>query len=352
MDKRPFFRRKSVRIVLIVFVLLCAGAAVAGYSVYKKVMLPNVKLDGKETSIYVRSDDNLETLTHMLADSNILDDEKSFTWWAKKRNLGNHLHAGHYIIQNNMSNRSLVNLLSSGRQTPVDVTFNNIRTKTDFAGRIGEQLEVDSADLIHFFDTTKLFADWGLTADNFMTLFIPNTYEFYWTTSVNNFVVRMKKEHDAFWTSQRITEAKNIGLTPEEVYILASIVYSENEKAADEARRIAGVYMNRINDHEKLEADPTVKFAIGDFAKKRIYLSDLEINSPYNTYRNLGLPPGPIHMPPIVYIDAVLHYEKHEYKFMCARGDGSGYHYFAKTLAEHNQNRRLYIQALDKAGIY
>lgn len=315
-------------------------------------MLSNVSLDDKQGDVFISSKDNLDSLVEQLKDKKYLKNPDAFLWWAAKRHLDTHLQPGHYLITNSMSNRDLVNLFGSGRQTPVNVTFNNIRTKTDFAKRIGEQLEPDSIDFIHYFDTSLVFTKLGLTKDNFMTLFIPNTYELYWTSSTNSFISRMKKEHDAFWSEDRLSQAKKIGLTPEQVYILASIVYSENEKAADEAPRIAGVYMNRINNNEKLEADPTVKFAIGDFAKKRIYLSDLEIDSPYNTYKYYGLPPGPIHMPPIVYIDAVLNYEHHEYKFMCARGDGSGYHYFAKTLAEHNRNRQLYIQALDKAGIH
>ena len=265
--------------------------------------------------------------------------------------MGSHLTAGRYVITPGMSNREIVNLLMSGRQTPVNVTFNNIRTKADFAGRIGEQLIADSSDFVAYFDSSAYFSTLGLNKDNFMTIFIPNTYELYWNTDAEGFVKRMAKEHDNFWTQARRDKAKKIGLSPEEVYILASIVYSENDKAADEAPRIAGVYMNRINKGMKLEADPTVKFAIGNFAIKRILFADLEIESPYNTYKHVGLPPGPIHMPPIAYIDAVLNYEHHEYIFMCANGDGSGYHLFAKTLAEHNRNRDIYIATLNKQGI-
>lgn len=351
-ERVAFFKRRIVRIVLLVILIAISVTAIIGYGMYKKVMLSNVSLKDHSGDVYISSKDDLNSVILQLKEKNLLKDPDAFVWWAAKRHLDTHLQAGHYLIKNGMSNRDLVNLFGSGRQTPVNVTFNNIRTKTDFAKRIGEQLEPDSLDFMNYFDTTNLFSKLGLTKDNFTTLFIPNTYELYWTSSAENFILRMKKEHDAFWNETRLAKAKQIGLTPEQVYILASIVYSENEKAADEAPRIAGVYMNRINKNEKLEADPTVKFAIGDFAKKRIYLSDLEIDSPYNTYKYFGLPPGPIHMPPIAYIDAVLNYEHHEYKFMCARGDGSGYHYFAKTLAEHNRNRQLYIQALDKAGIH
>lgn len=333
-------------------VLLVGGVIVGiiGYSLYNKIMAPNVKAD-KEASVFVYHGDNLDSIIARCARQNLLRSPENFRWWAQRQGLDNLLKPGRYAVSNGMSTRELVNLLASGRQTPVKVTFNNLRTKNDLAGRIAQQLEPDSSDIIAFFDTTTMFTSIGLNKENFMTIFIPNTYELYWTSTPSEFVARMIKEHDVFWNADRLNAAKEIGLSPEQVYILASIVYSENEKAADEAPRIAGVYMNRLQKGMKLEADPTVKFAIGDFTIKRILFADLEIDSPYNTYKYPGLPPGPIHMPPIAYIDAVLHYEHHDYIFMCASGDGSGYHLFAKTLAEHNRNRDIYIRTLNKAGI-
>lgn len=341
---------KTWRIFLIVFLLAIGIVGVLGYSKYKKVVAPNVTT-AENFSLYITANADLESVTEQLKKANILKDETSFYWWATKKDLFKNLHPGRYVLKNGMSNREIVNLLMSGRQTPVNVTFNNIRIKKDFAGRIGAQIEADSIDFITYFDTTSYFKSLGLTKDNFMTLFIPNTYELYWNTSAESFIKRMQKEHETFWNSARLNKTKEIGLTPEEVYILASIVYSENDRASDEASRIAGVYMNRLHKGMKLEADPTVKFAIGDFAKKRIYFADLEIESPYNTYKYAGLPPGPIHMPPIKYIDAVLNYEKNDYIFLCGRGDGSGRHYFAETLSEHNKNRAMYIQTLNKLGI-
>ncbi len=341
---------KTWRIFLFTLLLVAAIVGVLGYAKYKKVVQPNLTME-ENFSLYLTSDPQMESVTEQLKNANILNDEASFYWWATKKKLGENLHPGRYILKNGMSNRDIVNLLMSGRQTPVNVTFNNIRTKKDFAGRIGEQIEADSIDFVKYFDTTTYFKSLGLTKDNFMTLFIPNTYELYWNTDAASFIKRMEKEHAAFWSPARLNKAKEIGLTPQEVHILASIVYSENDRASDEASRIAGVYMNRIHKGMKLEADPTVKFAIGDFAKKRIYFADLEIESPYNTYKYAGLPPGPIHMPPIKYIDAVLNYEKNDYIFLCGRGDGSGRHYFAKTLAEHNRNRAMYINTLNSLGI-
>lgn len=331
-------------------IIIGAAAAFFGYTTYQKIVAPNVKAE-TAVHIYVPEGATYEQVIAQFTNQDVLRNPDAFAWWAKRQGLPDHLKRGHYLIETGMSNREIVNLMMSGRQTPVRITFNNMRTKQDFAGRIAQQLDLDSASLLGFLDTTSLFTKRGFTPDNLMTVFIPNTYELYWTATASEFVERMLKEHDAFWTAERINKAEKIGLSPEQVYILASIVYSENERAADEAPRIAGVYMNRILSGMKLEADPTVKFAIGDFTIKRLLFADLEIESPYNTYKYHGLPPGPIHMPPIAYIDAVLNYEQHDYIFMCANGDGSGYHLFAKTLAEHNRNRDIYIQTLNKKGI-
>jgi UPF0755 protein len=345
-----FSRKQWIWTFVAIFFIGVTVVLIVGYAYYGKIMAPNVQADG-EASLFVYHGDDLDAIVNRCAEDELLRDPDGFTWWAKRQGLDNLLKPGRYLVHDGMSSRELVNLLASGRQTPVRVTFNNLRTKYDLAGRIAQQLEPDSAEIMAYFDTSDVFHSAGLNADNFMTLFIPNTYELYWTSTPADFVARMIKEHDTFWNPARREAAQKIGLTPEQVYILASIVYSENEKAADEAPRIAGVYMNRIQKGMKLEADPTVKFAIGDFTIKRILFADLEIDSPYNTYKYTGLPPGPIHMPPIAYIDAVLHYEHHDYIFMCASGDGSGYHLFAKTLAEHNRNRDIYIRTLNKAGI-
>lgn len=342
--------KKIIKYTAVTLVILGVAAAFFGYSTYQKIVGPNVQAD-VPAHIYVTEGAQFEQIVAQFNEQQVLRNTDAFTWWAKRQGLPDHLKRGHYLIEPGMSNREIVNLLMSGRQTPVRITFNNMRTKQDFAGRIAQQLDLDSAALLGFLDTTSLFTKRGFTPDNYMTVFIPNTYEWYWTATASEFAERMLKEHDAFWTAERKNKAEKISLTPEQVYILASIVYSENERATDEAPRIAGVYMNRIHTGMKLEADPTVKFAIGDFTIKRLLYADLEIESPYNTYKYPGLPPGPIHMPPIAYIDAVLNYEQHDYIFMCANGDGSGYHLFAKTLDEHNRNRDIYIQTLNKKGI-
>lgn len=346
-------RRPAVKIVIWSIVILLIIAAIAlyfGYGEYRKVIQPNITTD-KDVSVYVLPNSTMDTVLAQLDSADALRNKKDLEWWMHKKDLNKHLTPGHYVFSNGMSNRDVVNILLSAQQTPVRVVFHNTRTLSDLAGKFAAQLMFDSLDMLHFLDSTSLFTAYGLTKDNRMTLFIPNTYEMYWTATPQEVVERMQKEHDVFWNADRMNKCAEIGLTPEQVLILASIVYSENAKHVDEAPRIAGVYMNRLQKGMRLEADPTVVYAIGDFTKNRVYLSDLDHDSPYNTYLYAGLPPGPIHMPPISYIDAVLNYEHHEYIFLCARGDGSYNHYFAKTLAEHERNRKLYQKELNRQGI-
>lgn len=344
-------RKKVLKILLWAVLLLLVAAGVLGYGYYKKAFAPNVAAKNGNTFLYIKTGFTLDSVIAELQQRGLVQDIASFRWVADKKHYATHIHPGRYALRNGMSNNSLVDLLRSGKQEPVNVTFNNCRTEYDLAGKVGQYIEADSADLIRYFDTTSYFQSAGLNKYNFMTLFIPNTYSFYWNTSAPEFVHRMREEHDAFWSPKRKAEADSIGLTPAEVYILASIVYSES-KRSDEAPRIAGVYMNRLKKNMPLQADPTVVYAIGDFSIRRVLDADKAVESPYNTYKYTGLPPGPIHMPPIAFIDAVLHYEHHDYLYLCARGDGSGYHYFAKTEKEHEKNSRRYHETLNKLRIY
>jgi UPF0755 protein len=241
-------------------------------------------------------------------------------------------------------------MLKGGLQTPLNVTFNNVRTKEDLAGKVGKYLQTDSVSILQLFADTAQIKKYGFTPETFSSMFIPNTYEFFWTTTATEFADRMKKEYDRFWNDERKKKAEEIKLTPVEVITLASIVQAETAKN-DELKTIAGLYINRLNRGMFLQADPTVKFAVGDFSLKRILNSHLEIDSPYNTYKNLGLPPGPINFPETSAIDAVLNFEKNKYYYMCAKEDFSGYHNFAATLAEHNRNAAKYRAALDRNKI-
>jgi len=240
--------------------------------------------------------------------------------------------------------------LRSGNQQPVQVTFNNLRFISELAGAVSKYIQPDSVELLKKFTDPATFEKYGFTESTFHCMFIPNTYEFYWTTTADQFLERMSMEYKHFWNEERRNKATKLGLTPEEVMTVASIVQEESNKK-DEKPIIAGLYLNRIKRGMPLQADPTVKFALGNFRIKRVLKSHLEVESPYNTYKYPGLPPGPINFPEIGSINAVLNAAKTPYIYMCAREDFSGYHNFAKTLSAHNENARKYREALDAQDI-
>jgi UPF0755 protein len=257
---------------------------------------------------------------------------------------------GKYKITKGLSNVDLVRLLRSGKQEPIQLTFQNIRLKTDFAGYIGKNFEIDSLEFLNMLDSIDLVRQYGFDEETIFCMFIPNTYELYWNTSKEKFFDRMQKEYLKFWDAERLNKAKKIGLSPIEVSILASIVDQE-ALFNKEMNRIAGVYMNRLHRGIKLEADPTVIFANGDFSVKRVLRKLLQKDSPYNTYKYLGLPPGPICMPSVAAIDAVLNFEQHNFIYFCAKEDFSGLHNFASNVTEHEMNARKFQQALNNRGI-
>ena len=274
-----------------------------------------------------------------------------FMWVADMKKYPGKIKPGHYVIKGDLSYTGLVNMLRSGNQTPVRVTFNNIRYLQDLAGRIGGQIEADSAQIMEFFSNPDNYRDDGFTRENVISVFIPDTYEFYWNTDASELYSRMLREYKRFWNDQRSEKAKNLGLTKIEVSILASIIDDEVTKA-DEKPRIAGVYLNRLKRGIPLQACPTIKFALNDFTITRVLNQHLKIESPYNTYLHRGFPPGPIGCPSIQGIDAVLNAEKHDYLYFAAKADFSGYHNFSRTLAEHNRYADQYQRELDKRRIY
>ena len=251
-----------------------------------------------------------------------------------------------------MSINDLINLLKSGNQTPVKITFNNTRTINDFVSNISSSLEIDSVSLLNAIYDKNFLLNNKLTNENVGCIFIPNTYEFYWNVSSEGFLNRMLLEYDKFWNNDRIKKSKLIPLNLNEISILASIVQMEQNIKYDERPIIAGLYLNRINQNMKLESDPTLIFALKDFSLKRVLNNDKKVLSPYNTYKNKGLPPGPICMPSINAIDAVLNFDKHNYIFMCAKEDLSGYHNFAVTYKKHLKNARRYQKMLSKKKIF
>ncbi|MBN3036356.1 MAG: endolytic transglycosylase MltG [Bacteroidales bacterium] len=349
-------RRKSRRNVmrrffLLSFMLIIAVAFVAGLYLHRIVYGPNTWVSGGgSTWLHVPTGSDFSDLKNLLYSQGMVLHRKRFEWLAERKNLPRHIHPGRYEITTGMSSNELINMLRSGEQTPVMLVFNNIRTRNEFAQRISRQIEADSLSIVSLLNDAALADSLGLNTENILTLFIPNTYEVYWTTDALGFISRMAREHKAFWNAERRALAAGIGLAPAEAAILASIVEKETNRV-DEMPAIAGVYLNRMRSGWLLQADPTVVFAWGDFSIHRVLNLHKKIESPYNTYIHRGLPPGPVCIPSVAAIDAVLHADQHDYFFFCARDDFSGYHDFARTLGEHNRNARRYQQALDRLNI-
>lgn len=327
-------------------VLLIGGSLIA-YKYYRMVYNVNVNLGQKQwTYLYIPTGADFSTVKRLLDEEGVLKDPAAFAWLAEKKGYTSKVKPGKYRITDGMTNNSLINLLRSGDQEAVKFTFKNFRTKQQLAGKAGGLLEADSSAIAQLlFSDSLMEAKYGLNSDEVLCLFLPNTYELWWNTSAQGFLDRMFKEYNTFWNQDRKKQAANLGLEPEEVIILASIVDQET-KQADEMSRVAGVYMNRIRNGMLLQADPTVIFAIGDFTINRVLNKHLSYDSPYNTYKHKGLPPGPICTPSALVIDKVLACEQHDYIYFCAKEDFSGHHNFAKTLAQHQENARRYQQAL------
>lgn len=345
-------KNSILKIIFALIVITIIAGGVIGYILYMRIYSDNVSLpDGKVAYLYIPTGATISTVYDSLYSNDYIINKKSFEWVAEKKNYKNHIRPGKYQLTAKMSNNRLINILRGGMQTPVKVTFNNIRLKTELAGRIAGQIEADSASIIKLLKDKTVLADYGFNENTILAMFIPNTYELYWNTSAKQFLERMNKEYRKFWNEKRQKRAEAIGLTPYEVSILASIVQAEQSTHNDEKPTIAGVYINRLNQDIPLEACPTLVYAIGDFSIKRVLEKDKKVESPYNTYMNKGLPPGPINLPEISSIDAVLNYKKHDYIFMCAKEDFSGYHYFSKTLSQHKAYAKKYWRELNRRGI-
>ena len=339
--KRSIFGVLGVLVILSVFIFI---------KMYKSIIYPNVSTK-ENYSLYIYSDDEFATVKDKLYSDSIIINRRSFEWLAKRLDYPKYIKSGHYVIKNGMNNNQLLNMLRSGSQTPVKFTFNNIRTIEQLASRIDEQLEMDSLSFLNAVKSNATLKEMGFDDENAAALFIPNTYELYWNIDADEFVEKMINEYNRFWNEDRLAKAKNLNITPIEVSILASIVDKETAKVS-EMPRIAGVYINRLKRNWLLQADPTLIFAVGDFEIKRVLDIHKEIESPYNTYKYIGLPPGPICIPSIAAIDAVLNAERHKYFYFCAKDDLSGYHVFARNMREHNINAEKYRKALNKKKIW
>jgi UPF0755 protein len=304
----------------------------------------------ESVSFKIYPNESVDKVLTELKKSGEIKNMKRLTFFLDKLGYEEPVADGNYKIVPGMSDFKLARIIKGGIQTPVKVTFNNVRTVDQLAGRLSKQFLADSLSLLECFKDTAWMDGAGFTPETYMCVFLPNTYEAWWNATPEKVLALFKREYDNFWSETHLNNAKKIGLTPVEVSTLASIVEEETNKG-DEMPKVAGLYMNRLHMDMPLQADPTVKFAVGNFSLKRIMKGHTMINSPYNTYKNIGLPPGPIRIPSIKAIEAVLSYERHSYLYMCAKSDFSGYHAFATTLSQHNDNAAAYHKALNSRGI-
>lgn len=330
---------------LIFFLVLSVLGISFTFYAYQVVYTPNI-LVGQENRLFiVEEGDSFKDIQREFHEKKYVQDLISFSFLARLMDYDEHIKPGHYLLRKDMSNIQAIRLLRSGAQEPVRITFNNVRLIPELAEKITKNLGMKPdefvAALIQFTMTNKS----GLTKDNVLVMFIPNTYKVYYNVTPDALVKRMYQEYENFWNEERKAKAKKIGLTPIEVSVLASIVQAESVRE-DEAPTIAGLYLNRLKVGIPLQADPTLKFAVGDFSLKRILNIHKEVDSPYNTYRFRGLPPGPINMPEINALEAVLNYIPSDYIYMCAKEDFSGRHNFTSDYQEHMNNAIRYQRAL------
>ena len=340
---RKFIVKTILVLSLIVFVL-------AGF-LYKQLFSP---LTDQAKILFIPSDTEYLVLKDSLRAHDLLKNEFCFDLLVDQKVYTN-IHPGRYRVEADMDANSLVNMLRLGAQEPMGLIFNNVSTVQDLAGKLAIQIQADSLSLEACFTNRDFLALHKLSETSIRKIFIPNTYEVYWTITPQEFLERMMKEYERFWTSDRIEKSRSIGLRPEEVSILASIVQKESSKA-DEQAMIAGLYMNRLSRGMKLQSDPTVIYALKeqqgfDTIIKRVLKKDLKVDSPFNTYLHKGLPPSPICIPEMSALQSVLNFKHHKYIYMCAKEDFSGYHNFATSWAQHKLNARRYQKALSEQGV-
>lgn len=340
--------KKLVALVLVAIVL---AASLYGYSLYTKIFKGNTAFEQREVYVMIPSDADYFVVQEIL--NPFVKNIDDFNLTAEKMNYPANIRAGRFLLKNGMNNYEILTALRVN--IPVKLTFNNQETLEEFAGRIAQQLEPDSLSILQAITDNDFLTDKGFSQETALSMFIPNTYEFFWNTSASQFRERMAKEYRKFWTEERQEKAAALNLMPEQVNVLASIVHKETVKV-DERPRVAGVYLNRLKRGMPLQADPTVIYAIkkhtGDWDKviKRVFHKDTQLESPYNTYLISGLPPGPIAMPDISAIDAVLNPEKHDFLYFCASVERFGYHEFARTLEQHNINAAKYQRWVRQQG--
>lgn len=336
--------KKKFYIIPIVICLLAITAVVAYY------LTGSFSRSEQREYVYIDDNDNLDSVTAKLAPIASEQALLSFKIISHHTRYDKNIRSGRYVIEPGEGTISVLRKLKNGHQEPLRLTIPESRTTDRLAGAIGRKLMMDSLSLSILLKDSAFCAAQGFDTTTIVSMFVPNTYEVYWNTSIENLMSRMKKEHDKFWNKSRMAKANALGLSPEEVCTLASIIDEETSNNAEKPM-IARMYLNRLAKGMPLQADPTVKFALKDFALKRIYHNMLNTDSPYNTYRYAGLPPGPIKVASVAGVEAVLNPASHSYLYMCAKEDFSGTHNFAATYQEHLKNASKYSKALNERGI-
>lgn len=344
-----YLKKIAISIVLLGLI----GAGIFSYYIYSVMLVPNTNFNSEEAYIFVSSD---ATFAEVRADLKpLLKDIETFEALAKQKKYVTNMKAGRFLITKGMTNNDIINSIRS-RNLPIKLAFNNQQSLADLASRISSQVEADSTALITAFTDQTFLESHNFTEEDALAMYLPNSYEFFWNSSAETFRKRMLKEYKRFWNTSRLEKAKSAGLKPHEVMVLAAIVHEESKQASEQLR-ISGVYINRLNSNWPLQADPTLKYAAYQLPKykntiiKRVLNVHKSIDSPYNTYKYKGLPPGLIAMPDLTAVEAVLNYEQHSFFYFAADPQNPGFHLFAKTLRGHNQNAKNYQLYLDRRGV-
>lgn len=353
MTKPEKKRNITVKVIGSIILLGLIIGGIIGFNIYSKTMKPNINSMNKDVFIFIPPQSNMKDISNLIQEKGIFNNQQSFEWVAEKKNYkGKNIVPGKYKISDGWSNNDLINHLRAGNgRLDVSITFNQIRDLQQLSGALSKSIMIDSASVYQYISDPKTIQKYGFNKQTFISMFVPNTYYVQWHISKEDLIKRMANEYKSFWTTTRKNKLKRSGLTQSEIVTMASIVYWETKIPKDK-KTIAGVYMNRIRKGMPLQADPTLIFASGDYSINRVLDKHKQINSPYNTYKNRGLPPGPILIPPISYIDAVLDFEKHKYLYFVAKEDFSGESYFSKTYTQHLNYARRYQKALNKRKIY
>jgi len=346
----PFMKKKTS---IVRYIIAIAGLLFVcfSYYAYQIFYTPNIQVKKENFYLYIPANGTFQTVMDSIIANDVVIDKLSFAFVSKLVGYQEKVKPGRYLLPKNSTNLTIVRLLKSGAQEPLMLTFNTIRLKKELADKVSEKLEFSSEDFLKVLNDEKLIAEYGFNSNTIIAMFIPNTYEVFWNTSPENFFKKMNREYKKFWNEERTAKAKAAGFTPVQIATIASIVEAETNKN-DEKSRIAGVYINRVRTDMPLQADPTVKFALQNFSIKRITQDHTVVNSPYNTYKATGLPPGPINMPSTISLDAVLDYEKHNYIYFCASPTKFGYHDFAESYRDHVNNANRYRKFLDTCKIH